>query len=119
LTDSLKRLEAAVRIARLRDPTQSRTAKLIRGGIPKMAKKLAEEAVEVGIEAVQLNRDAVVLESADLLYNLVVLWHELGIAPEDIWAEMDRREQLYGMAEKLPKAAAGPAKAAPSRLAKS
>jgi phosphoribosyl-ATP pyrophosphohydrolase len=69
-----------------------------------MAKKLAEEAVEVGLEAVQGDRARVILESADLIYNLVVLWSEIGIAPDDVWREIDRREQLYGIAEKLPKA---------------
>ncbi len=69
-----------------------------------MAKKLAEEAFEVGLEAVQGDRRRTVLESADMIYNLVVLWSELGITPEDVWREMDRREQLYGIAEKLPKA---------------
>jgi phosphoribosyl-ATP pyrophosphohydrolase len=103
MTDSVQRLYAAVLTARVRDPARSRTAKLIREGLPKMAKKLGEEAVEVGIEAVQNNRPAVVRESADLLYNLVVLWSELGITPGEIWREMDRREELYGIAEKLPK----------------
>lgn len=103
MTDSVQRLYAAVLSARTRDPAKSRTAKLIREGVPKMAKKLGEEAVEVGIEAVQNNRSAVVRESADLLYNLVVLWSELGITPGEVWREMDRREALYGIAEKLPK----------------
>jgi len=103
MTDSVQRLYAAVLSARSRDPARSRTAKLIREGAPKMAKKLGEEAVEVGIEAVQNNRPAVVRESADLIYNLVVLWSELGITPGEIWREMDRREELYGIAEKLPK----------------
>ncbi|MGX1789707.1 phosphoribosyl-ATP diphosphatase [Bosea sp. NPDC055332] len=103
MTDSVQRLYAAVLSARSRDPALSRTAKLIREGAPKMAKKLGEEAVEVGIEAVQNNRPAVVRESADLIYNLVVLWSELGITPGEIWREMDRREELYGIAEKLPK----------------
>ncbi|PZR86080.1 MAG: phosphoribosyl-ATP diphosphatase [Stutzerimonas stutzeri] len=103
MTDSVQRLYAAVLAARTRDPARSRTAKLIREGVPKMAKKLGEEAVEVGIEAVQNNRPAVIRESADLLYNLVVLWSELGITPGEIWREMDRREELYGIAEKLPK----------------
>ena len=103
MTDSVQRLYAAVLTARARDPARSRTAKLIREGVPKMAKKLGEEAVEVGIEAVQNNRPAVIRESADLLYNLVVLWSELGITPGEIWREMDRREELYGIAEKLPK----------------
>jgi len=68
-----------------------------------MAKKLAEEAVEVVIDAMNGDRDAVVKESADLIYNLVVLWVSSGIRPEDVWREMDRRERLLGIAEKVPK----------------
>jgi phosphoribosyl-ATP pyrophosphohydrolase len=41
--------------------------------------------------------------NVDLLYNLVVLWGELGITSPEIWGEMDRRQALFGMAEKLPK----------------
>jgi phosphoribosyl-ATP pyrophosphohydrolase len=68
-----------------------------------MAKKLAEEAVEVLLEAVRDDRDAVIRESADLLYHLVVLWTACDVLPNDVWNEMDRRERLLGMAEKLPK----------------
>lgn len=114
MTDSVQKLYAAVLSARARDPALSRTAKLIREGVPKMAKKLGEEAVEVGIEAVQNNRPAVVRESADLIYNLVVLWSELGITPGEIWREMDRREELYGIAEKLPKSRQGGQRRSPS-----
>ncbi len=71
-----------------------------------MAKKLAEEAVEVVIDAMHGDRDAVVRESADLIYNLVILWVSSGIRPEDVWKEMDRRERLLGIAEKVPKKAA-------------
>ena len=70
-----------------------------------MAKKLAEEAIEVVIDAVNGNTDAVVRESADLLYNLTVLWASAGVQPEDVWREMERREDLLGIAEKLPKSA--------------
>ncbi len=49
------------------------------------------------------DREAVVKESADLIYNLVVLWVASGIRPEDVWKEMDRRERLLGIAEKVPK----------------
>ena len=68
-----------------------------------MAKKLAEEAVEVVIDAMNGQNEAVVKESADLMYNLVVLWVAAGIHPKDVWAEMNRRERLFGIAEKLPK----------------
>ncbi len=108
MTDSIDRLYQAVLAARTRDPAYSRTAKLIREGMTKMAKKLAEEAVEVGLDAVQGNREAVILESADLIYNLVVVLVEAGITPDEVWREMDRREQLYGIAEKLAKVQAEP-----------
>jgi phosphoribosyl-ATP pyrophosphohydrolase len=47
--------------------------------------------------------EAIVKESADLLYNLVVLWVHAGIRPEEVWAEMRRRELMFGLAEKVPK----------------
>jgi phosphoribosyl-ATP pyrophosphohydrolase len=103
MTDSVDRLYEAVIAARHADPASSRTARLLRSGRSKMAKKLAEEAVEVVIDAMHGNRDAVVRESADLLYNLVVLWVSTGIAPKEVWKEMERRERLMGIAEKVPK----------------
>ena len=81
----------------------SRTARLLRSGRSKMAKKLAEEAVEVVIDAMNGGREAVIKESADLIYNLVVLWVATNIRPDDVWKEMDRRERLLGIAEKVPK----------------
>lgn len=104
MTDSVQRLHAAIGQARDGDPARSRTAKLFGDGLPKMAKKVAEEAVETGIAALQGQRRETILESADLIYNLVALWTALGIEPDEIWSELDRRERLYGIAEKLPKA---------------
>jgi phosphoribosyl-ATP pyrophosphohydrolase len=103
MTDSVDRLHEAVIAARHGDPASSRTARLLRSGRSKMAKKLAEEAIEVVIDAMHGNRDAVVRESADLLYNLVVLWVSAGVTPKEVWKEMERRERLMGIAEKLPK----------------
>jgi phosphoribosyl-ATP pyrophosphohydrolase len=103
MSDSLERLYEGVLAARHGDPAKSRTARLLRSGRAKIAKKLAEEAVEVVIDAMNGSRDAVVKESADLLYNLVVLWVASGLQPKDVWKEMDRRERLLGIAEKLPK----------------
>src|SRR5271154_455644 len=105
MTDSLDRLFAAVQEARDRDPSQSRTSKLFRDGVQKMAKKLLEEAIEVGLDAVQMKREAVILESADVLYHLAVIWAECGVVPGEVFSEIDRRERLYGIAEKLPKQA--------------
>ncbi|ABD05580.1 phosphoribosyl-ATP pyrophosphatase [Rhodopseudomonas palustris HaA2] len=105
MADSVERLYQAVLAARDLDPATSRTARLFRGGSGKMAKKLAEEAIEVVIDAVNGDRDAVVRESADLIYNLTVLWASAGVRPDDVWAEMSRRETLFGIAEKVPKSA--------------
>jgi phosphoribosyl-ATP pyrophosphohydrolase len=103
MTDSVARLYDAVVAAQGGDPTKSRTAKLFLAGRAKMSLKLAEEAVEVVIDAMHGRPDAVVRESADLLYNLVVLWVHAGVHPDDVWAEMHRREMMFGIAEKLPK----------------
>jgi phosphoribosyl-ATP pyrophosphohydrolase len=103
MTDSIDRLYKAIVAAKDLDPGVSRTARLLGRGQAKMAKKLAEEAIEVVIDAMKGDGQAVVRESADLLYNLAVVWAACGVRPQDIWAEMDRRERLFGIAEKLPK----------------
>jgi phosphoribosyl-ATP pyrophosphohydrolase len=76
-----------------------------------MAKKLAEEAVEVVIDSMNDDHDAMVRESADLLYNLTVLWVASGVKPAEVWGEMERRERLFGIAEKVPKKLIEPAAA--------
>jgi len=101
MADSIDRLHEAVVAARNEDPATSRTSRLLHSGRAKMAKKLGEEAFEVVIDALHGNHDVVVCESADLLYNLVVLWVASGIDPKEVWKEMDRRERLFGIAEKL------------------
>jgi phosphoribosyl-ATP pyrophosphohydrolase len=103
MSDPIDRLYAAVMARKGAPAGSSRTAKLLATGTPKIAQKLGEEAVEVAIDAAIGNRDGVVLESVDLLYNLAVLWAHLDITPDEIWAEMARREAMLGMAEKLPK----------------
>src|SRR5262252_11058958 len=105
MSDSLERLYLAVIAAKDIDPATSRTAKLFQRGPSKMAKKLAEEAIEVVIDAVNGDGEAVIRESADLLYNLTVLWAAAGVRPADVWREMEKREHLLGIAEKMPKTA--------------
>ncbi|MFK8252690.1 phosphoribosyl-ATP diphosphatase [Ancylobacter terrae] len=105
MADSIRRLHRAVAATQRGRNPSPRTEKLFAKGRPFIAKKLAEEGVEVALDAVVGDKAAVVRESADLLYNLVVLWVDAGIEPDEIWAEMERRERLMGMAEKLPKPA--------------
>jgi phosphoribosyl-ATP pyrophosphohydrolase len=115
MTDSVDRLYKAIVAARELDPNTSRTARLFQRGQAKMAQKLAEEAIEVVIDAMQGDAQAVVRESADLIYNLAVLWAAAGVSPQDVWDEMDRRERMLGMAEKLPKSSRKPEKALPAK----
>lgn len=105
MSDSIDRLFLAVCATSDEDPALSRTARLRSEGVNKMAKKVAEEAAEVAIEAVSGAREALIRESADLVYNLVVLWSAADVTPQDVYDEMDRRERLYGIAQKLPKTA--------------
>ena len=82
------------------DVQHSHSARLLARGTAKVAQKLGEEAVECVIEAATGNRAATVLESADLLYHLVVVWVDAGIRPEEVWTELRRRQGLSGIAEK-------------------
>src|SRR3546814_18245856 len=103
MSDAIQRLYAKVTLERGGNPKHSRTAKLFADGRTKIAKKLIEEASEVSLECVNNNRDEVIQESVDLLYNWIVLLSEMGIRPAEVWHEMERREVEYGMDGKLPK----------------
>jgi phosphoribosyl-ATP pyrophosphohydrolase len=105
--NQITELENAIAEVRGSRKISPRTARLVSSRLPRMAQKVAEEATEIVIEAVRGRRAAVIGESVDLIYNLAVLWSELGIAASEVWAEMDRRQALLGMAGKLPKDAAG------------
>ena len=82
------------------DVASSHSARLLARGTAKVAQKFGEEAVECGIESTIGNRAATVLESADVLYHLMVIWVDAGIRPEEVWAELARRQGISGIAEK-------------------
>ncbi|MGK9165998.1 phosphoribosyl-ATP diphosphatase [Inquilinus limosus] len=96
----LDRLSTVIRSRRGADSASSYTAKLFARGRPKIAQKLGEEAVETVIEAMRGDPDAIAAESADLLYHLLVLWADAGVAPEAVWAVLESREGVSGIAEK-------------------
>ena len=96
----LDRLYAVVESRREADPTVSHSARLLSRGPAKVAQKFGEEAVECLIEAVAGNRDALIAESADVLYHLLVLWVSSGVKPAEVWSELVRREGISGIAEK-------------------
>ena len=96
----LERLYTTIAARRTADPGSSYTAKLLHQGRMVIAKKMGEEAVETAIAAVANDSDAVVSESADLLYHLLVLWADCGVDPEEVWAKLGAREGLSGLTEK-------------------
>lgn len=100
----LDRLSRVVQSRRAADPAVSHSARLLSRGTAKVAQKFGEEAVECLIEAVAGNHDALVAESADVLYHLIVLWVSAGVSPDEVWAELRRREGISGLAEKASRA---------------
>lgn len=79
---------------------RSYTRKLLDEGPEKCAKKLGEEAVEAAIAAISGDSEAVVAESADLLYHLLVVLEVRGVALSDVYAELERRTARSGIDEK-------------------
>jgi phosphoribosyl-ATP pyrophosphohydrolase len=100
LGPALDRLWQVIQSRRGADPASSYTARLFARGRAKIAQKLGEEAVETVIEGVGGDAAAVIGESADLLYHLLVLWAAAGVSPADVAAELTRREGTSGIAEK-------------------
>jgi phosphoribosyl-ATP pyrophosphohydrolase len=96
----LARLETVIAERRLGDPGTSYVAKLTARGVPKIAQKVGEEAVEAVIAAMADDRDGLIGESADLLFHLLVLLAAKGITLADVCAELARRDGVSGIAEK-------------------
>jgi phosphoribosyl-ATP pyrophosphohydrolase len=96
----LDRLYTVVLARRNANPEVSHSARLLARGTAKIAQKFGEEAVECLIEAVAGNTEALVGESADVLYHMMVMWVDAGVEPGDVWTELQRREGVSGIAEK-------------------
>lgn len=100
MTDTLARLHATILSRKGADPQSSYTASLFARGRARIAQKLGEEAVEAVIAAIGGERDKLVGEAADLLFHLHVLLADMNIDPQEVMAELDRREGTSGLVEK-------------------
>ncbi|MBS0277089.1 MAG: phosphoribosyl-ATP diphosphatase [Proteobacteria bacterium] len=96
----IDRLFATIKARKDADPASSYTAKLFHQGKLKIAKKLGEEGVEAALAAVAQDRDALIAESADVLYHLLVLWAACDVTPEDAYAALEARTHRSGIEEK-------------------
>ncbi len=99
-TAPLDRLYAVLASRKGADPATSYTARLLAEGVGKCAQKLGEEAVETVIAALGEDREAVIRESADLLYHLLVTLVAKDITLDEITAELERRAGVSGLEEK-------------------
>lgn len=100
--DVLDRLWVIIDSRKDADATVSHSAKLLARGTPQVVQKLGEELIECLIEAMAGNHAGLVTESADVLYHLLVTWVNAGIHPEEVWAELVRREEVSHLTEGVP-----------------
>ncbi|KPL68530.1 phosphoribosyl-ATP pyrophosphatase [Erythrobacter sp. SG61-1L] len=98
--DTLIRLEQTIAQRMGASPDSSYVAKLHARGLPVIARKLGEEAVETVIAALSGSEEELVGEAADVLFHLMVLLAEKQVPLSAIMAELDRREGTSGLVEK-------------------
>ena len=103
--DTLERLERTIAERRSASPDESYVAQLHARGIPVIARKLGEEAVETVIAALSGERQELVGEAADVLFHLMVLLGAKDVSLAEVLAELDRREGVSGIAEKASRSA--------------
>ena len=102
MTDShpIDRLFDVIRSRKNADPETSYTAKLFAQGTLKIAKKVGEEGVETALAGIAETDEALIGESADLLYHLLVLWAARDLEPEAVYRALDSRTNRSGLQEK-------------------
>lgn len=98
--DTLSRLAATIAARRDADPASSWVAKLNAHGVPVIARKLGEEAIETVVAALSGSREELIGEAADTLFHLLVLLDAKGVAWDEVLAELERREGTSGIDEK-------------------
>lgn len=97
---SLDQLERIVAERASADAGSSYTRSLLDDGPPKCAKKFGEEGVELALAVVAGERPQVIAEAADVLYHLLVALRVRDIGLSEVLAELERRTQQSGLAEK-------------------
>lgn len=97
---TLERLEDIIAERASASPHESYVAKLNAKGIEAIAQKLGEEATETVIAALTQGKAELIGESADLLFHLMVLLQAKGVTMAQVFAELDRRDGVSGIAEK-------------------
>ncbi|HZY67484.1 MAG TPA: phosphoribosyl-ATP diphosphatase [Devosia sp.] len=100
MTFTLAELDARVAERASASPDESYTARLLRDGTDRCARKFGEEAVELVVAAVSRDRAGLTAEAADVFYHLLVLLRSADVPLADVLAELERRTAQSGLAEK-------------------
>lgn len=100
MRDTLERLETVIAERREASAQDSYVASLFAKGREKIAQKVGEEATETVIAALSGDPAKLTSEAADLLFHLMILLADGNISIDQVFAELDRREGVSGIAEK-------------------
>ena len=100
-TNILYRLAQTIETRKSGDSSDSYVAKLFKGGQDKILKKIAEEAAETIMASKDGDPSHLIYELADLWFHCLVLLAHHGLKPEDVLNELERREGVSGIEEKL------------------
>ena len=98
--DILSRIAAVIESRRGADPAKSYVAALFAKGDDAIIKKVGEEATEAVMAAKDGDKIRLTAELADLWFHCLVLLVRYGMGPEDVLAELERREGVSGLQEK-------------------
>jgi phosphoribosyl-ATP pyrophosphohydrolase len=99
MDDVLQRLAKVIESRKSGDPEKSYVARLFKRGEDAVLKKIGEEATETVLAAKDGNRDKIVAETADLWFHCLVMLAAHGISPDEVLAELARREKMSGLDE--------------------
>lgn len=100
MTDTLQKLSEILEARKHASPDSSYVAKLYAKGLDEILKKVGEEAGETIIAAKNGEPDAIIYETADLWFHSMVMLKHLGLEPEQVLTELERRFGLSGLEEK-------------------
>lgn len=99
-SDIMMRLARTIATRRSADPATSYVATLFAKGDEAMVKKIGEEATEAVMAAMDGDKIRLTAEIADLWFHCLVVLVKNGLGPEDVFAELARREGISGLQEK-------------------
>ena len=100
MSDILSELARVLDERKGADPASSYVANLYEGGVDDILKKIGEEATEVIIAGKSGDQKAVIYETADLWFHSLILLSKLGLGPNDVLLELQRRFGQSGIMEK-------------------